>query len=442
MIEKLVWWLYDPILWIGLFNLIIIEIVLGVDNLIFITILSEKLSNKRNNAVAVGLISALLIRISLLFSLNYLISLNQPNIIIFGFLFSIKDFLILFGGLFLMFKATTELHERIEGKDLQEKDHRNDKRTAKYWYIIIQIILLDTIFSVDSIITAIGIIDHIQVVITAIIISTILMIIASKQLTGLIHSNPTIVILCLSFLLMIGFSLFLEGFGCSIPKGYLYFSVSFSILIEILNQFAILNRRKILKNRKLLRARTVENHLRILEGKHDLAIDSHEETSNLSNDTNSSFNCREKQMIIRFLRFAQRNVNSVMTSKNDIKYVDIDQTKEDILKVIKKNRLNYVVIINASISDEPIGIAHVSDILKQQLKNQTFDLRKLITKPLILPNNLSLLQSIEQFQQSKEHFAFVSDKFGSIKGTITLIDVMRTISGNIQFDQGEEGFQI
>ncbi|WP_243010439.1 TerC family protein [Candidatus Riesia pediculicola] len=438
MIEKIIWYLYDPILWIGLLNLIIIEIILGVDNLIFITILSEKLFEKRNQAITIGLISALLIRISLLFSLNYLISLKERNIVLFGFLFSIKDILILFGGLFLIFKSTIELHERLEGKDLQKKNQKYDEgKTAKYWYTVIQIIMLDTIFSVDSIITAIGIIDHIKIVIIAITISTLLMIIASKQLTKLVHNHPTIVILCLSFLLMIGFSLFLEGFGYSIPKGYLYFSVSFSILIEILNHFAILNRRKILKSKKSIRERTAEAILRILEGKHD-SIELDKETLDLTHDTKNIFDHQEKQMVVRLLGFSQRSVNSVMTSRHDIKYVSIDQSKEEIVEIIEKYHPNHLIVIDKSVSNEPIGIVYISDILEQQLKKKSFDLNKLITQPIIFPENLSLFQAIKQFQQAKTHFAFVADEFGSVEGIITLIDIIETFSGNLSIDQEEK----
>lgn len=235
-------WIADPTIWAGLATLIVLEIVLGIDNLVFIAILADKLPQKmRDKARITGLLCALVMRVILLFSLSWLITLTQPLIILFEHPFSARDLIMLIGGLFLLFKATMELNERLEGAD----EHGNGQRkTSNFWAVVAQIVVLDAVFSLDSVITAVGMVDHVGVMVAAVIIAMALMILASKPLTAFVNAHPTIVILCLSFLLMIGFSLVAEGFGYGIPKGYLYAAIGFSILIEILNQLAQFNRRK------------------------------------------------------------------------------------------------------------------------------------------------------------------------------------------------------
>lgn len=235
-------WIADPSIWAGLATLIVLEIVLGIDNLVFIAILADKLPQKlRDRARVTGLMLALVMRVILLFSLSWLITLTKPLITLFDHPFSARDLIMLVGGLFLLFKATMELNERLEGGD--EHAH-TQRKTSNFWAVVAQIIVLDAVFSLDSVITAVGMVDHIGVMVAAVTIAMMLMIWASKPLTGFVNNHPTIVILCLSFLLMIGFSLVAEGFGYSIPKGYLYAAIGFSIMIEVLNQFAQFNRRK------------------------------------------------------------------------------------------------------------------------------------------------------------------------------------------------------
>ena len=213
-------WIADPTIWAGLATLIVLELVLGIDNLVFIAILAEKLPEKlRDRARAVGLSCALLMRLLLLASMSWLVSLTTPLFWLFDQGFSARDIIMLVGGLFLLFKATVELNERLEGKDQEQHNHR---KGARFWAVVVQIVILDAIFSLDSVITAVGMTDHLLVMMAAVTIAIGLMLLASKPLTRFVNAHPTIVILCLSFLLMIGFSLVADGFGYHIPKGYLY----------------------------------------------------------------------------------------------------------------------------------------------------------------------------------------------------------------------------
>ncbi|WP_339057286.1 TerC family protein [Candidatus Regiella endosymbiont of Tuberolachnus salignus] len=447
-------WIADPTIWAGLATLVVLEIVLGIDNLIFIAILAEKLPvSQRDKARVVGLLCALLMRLLLLSSISWLATLTAPLITLYTHQFSARDLLMLLGGLFLLFKATMELNARLEGKDHQ---HHHQRKNAQFWPVVAQIVVLDAIFSLDSVITAIGMVDHLTVMMAAVIISIAVMLLASKPLTSFVNSHPTIVILCLSFLLTIGFSLIAEAFGYVIPKGYLYAAIGFSVIIESLNQFARFNRRRFLSTVRPLRERTAAAVLRMLSGKHEEAeLDNH--TANLIADNTREgqevFNQQERRMIERVLGLAQRTVSSIMTSRHDVEYLDLNDPPEKLTQLLTKNMHTRLMVTENSSTDEPLGVIHVMDLLKQQLEKKPLDIRALIQQPLIFPEQASLLMALEQFRQAQTHFAFVVDEFGTIEGIVTLTDVMETIAGNLpvagevpdarhDIQQTEEGYWI
>ena len=228
--------LLDPGIWVGLLTLIILEIVLGIDNLVFIAILAEKLPpEQRDKARVVGLSLALFMRLGLLFAISWLVTLTKPLITLFDWTFSGRDLILLFGGLFLVYKAVTELHEKMEGKP--EIKVTTNVVYAGFTAVVAQIVVLDAVFSLDSVITAIGMVDNIYVMMVAMIVAMAVMLLASKPLTNFVNRHPTVVILCLSFLLLIGISLMAEGFGFHIPKGYIYSGIGVAIVIEAFNQF-------------------------------------------------------------------------------------------------------------------------------------------------------------------------------------------------------------
>jgi CBS domain containing-hemolysin-like protein len=283
-------------------------------------------------------------------------------------------------------------------------------------------------------------VDHLAVMMLAVCIAIGLMLLASKPLTRFVNAHPTIVILCLSFLLMIGFSLVAEGFGYHIPKGYLYAAIGFSVMIEALNQLSQFNRRRFLSTVRPLRERTAEAVLRMLSGKHEEAeVDSHS-ANLLADSTNESgeiFNQQERHMIERVLGMAQRTVSSIMTSRHDVEYLELNDPQEKLTQLLEKNQHTRIVVVENSASDEPLGVIHTIDVLKQQLTQAPLDLRALVLQPLIFPEQLTLLSALEQFRQAQTHFAFVVDEFGSVEGIVTLTDVMETIAGNLP-EAGEE----
>src|SRR5919109_1838565 len=234
-------WIADPTVWVGLTTLVALEIVLGVDNLIFIAILADKLPpDQRDRARVVGLSLALIMRLALLASISWVMSLTSALFGFWKFEISWRDVILIVGGLFLLIKATTEIHERIEGAHKQGKSVAH----AAFWPIIAQIVMLDIVFSLDSVITAVGMVDELYVMMAAVIIAVAAMLFASKPLTTFITARPSLIILCLGFLLMVGLVLIVDGFGLHVPKGYLYAAIGFSLLIELLNQLAARGRRK------------------------------------------------------------------------------------------------------------------------------------------------------------------------------------------------------
>ncbi|MBI3174137.1 MAG: TerC family protein [Chloroflexi bacterium] len=225
-------WITNPEHWIALITLVVLELVLGVDNIIFISILVGKLPQERQNlARTLGISLAVVTRILLLLFLSWVIGLTAPIFALFNHDFSGRDLILLGGGLFLLWKSTHEIHEKLEGVEGQA----SARVAASFIGVIIEIMLLDIVFSLDSVITAVGMSGEIAIMIIAVVIAAVIMIFVSKPIGDFVDHHPTVKMLALSFLLMIGFTLVAGGFGVEIPKGYIYFAMAFSVFVEMLN---------------------------------------------------------------------------------------------------------------------------------------------------------------------------------------------------------------
>ena len=224
--------LTNPEIWLAFATLTALEIVLGVDNVVFISILAEKLpADQRAKARRVGLGLAMFLRVALLFSLSWIIRLTAPLFHIGSMEVSGRDLVLLGGGLFLLAKSTHEIHTNLEG----EEGHASAKVAASFTSVIIQILLLDMVFSLDSVITAVGMVDELPVMVAAVVAAVGVMMLAAGAISGFVNNHPTIKMLALSFLLLIGFMLILEGFDIHVPKGYIYFAMAFALGVELLN---------------------------------------------------------------------------------------------------------------------------------------------------------------------------------------------------------------
>lgn len=434
-------WIADPTAWMGLLTLIVLEIVLGIDNLVFIAILADKLPpHQRDRARLIGLGLALLMRLGLLASMAWLVTLTSPLFEVFGQSFSGRDLIMLFGGVFLLFKATMELHERLEG---HAQHSVGSKTYAQFWPIVAQIVVLDAVFSLDAVITAVGMVEQLSVMMVAVMISIGLMMVASKPLTAFVNARPTVIMLCLGFLMMIGFSLTAEGFGFHIPKGYLYAAIGFSILIEVFNQLARFRRKRSLQGERTHRERTAHAVLRLLGGKVQ-PDEVGEEIADMldgSGDAGESelFDRRERVMISGVLHLAERSIRTAMTERHEVDHIDLDDAPEQIHRVLLESPHSRLLVLRGGAVDEPLGYVHKKELFKELLRGEQPNIEGLLRAPLNLPDSCMVLGALEQMRQASTHVAFVVNEFGEFQGLLTLTDILEAIAGELPDASEVEG---
>ncbi|WP_207480174.1 TerC family protein [Arenibaculum pallidiluteum] len=236
--------LADPAAWASFLTLAALEIVLGIDNLVFISIMAARLPAERQHAARrVGLSLAMLTRLALLASIAWIVTLTEPLFAVAGHPVSVRDLILLLGGMFLLLKGTTEIHHSLEG----DEDEVAPRRNAGFLSVVLQIMVLDIVFSLDSVITAVGMADHLEIMMAAVIAAVGVMLLAADPVSAFVNRHPTVRMLALSFLLLVGVTLVADGLGFHIPKGYLYFAIAFSVLVESLNLTAARRRRRTAK---------------------------------------------------------------------------------------------------------------------------------------------------------------------------------------------------
>ena len=424
--------LMDPSIWVGLLTLVVLEIVLGIDNLVFIAILADKLPPKqRDKARLIGLSLALIMRLGLLSVISWMVTLTKPLFSVMDYTFSGRDLIMLIGGIFLLFKATTELHERLENR---QHDDGHGKGYASFWVVVLQIVVLDAVFSLDAVITAVGMVNHLPVMMAAVVIAMAVMLLASKPLTRFVNQHPTVVVLCLSFLLMIGLSLVAEGFGFHIPKGYLYAAIGFSIIIELFNQIA---RRNFIKQQsnQPLRARTADAILRLMGGRRQVSVQSDSESRNPVPVPEGAFVEEERYMINGVLSLASRSLRGIMTPRGEISWVDANLSVDEIRQQLLSSPHSLFPVCRGAL-DEIIGVVRAKEMLVALEEGVNVEAIAASSPAIVVPETLDPINLLGVLRRARGSFVIVTNEFGVVQGLVTPLDVLEAIAG--EFPDADE----
>jgi predicted tellurium resistance membrane protein TerC len=393
-------WIADPTAWVGLLTLVALEIVLGIDNLIFLAILAEKLpAEQRDRARVIGLSLALAMRLGLLASIAWVMSLTHPLIEYWRISLSWRDLILVVGGVFLLIKATTEIHGRVEGEAHQAAPSAH----GAFWPIVAQIVVLDAVFSLDSIITAVGMVEQVSMMMTAVVIAVGAMLVASKPLTRFVTARPSLIMLCLGFLLMIGLVLVVDGFGVHIPKGYVYAAIGFSVLVESLNQLSARKPARLPSRRGIADA-----VLRLLGGVPLQA---------------------ERRMVREVLGMAERRVTDIMTPRDEVAWIDLSSPVPQMLQRLRSSPHREFPVGRGSL-DDIAGIVRKEDVLAQCVDGR-MDLQGAVRRCLSVRAGASVMETLELFRREPAEMAFVLDTRGTFIGVVTREDLLEAITGEL-----------
>lgn len=416
-------WMGDPSAWIGLGTLIIIEIVLGIDNLVFISILAGKLpEGEKQRAFTLGLTLALLMRLVLLTAMAWLVGLTKPLFSVLGHTLSARDLILLVGGMFLLFKATLELHERLEAMPHGET---GAPRQAVFWQVVAQILVLDAVFSLDSVITSVGMVKELPVMMLAVMAAMLVMLLAARPLTNFVEKHPSVIVLCLGFLLMIGLSLIMEGWGLHVPKGYLYAAIAFSVLVEVFNQVALRNRRLRITPRNM-RESTARAVLRLL-GADSGACQLDVEALARGQQPDAVFSDEERSMVARVIRLGGRTARYVMTPRRNMVCLPAVTSREEVAQAAERWSHAWIPVCDDDGGVQ--GAVHPGQLLALCGAEGVLNLQPLLRRLPSVLEHAPLADVMEIFRDHLAPLVLVRDEYGDVAGCVAADDVVRVLVG-------------
>jgi CBS domain containing-hemolysin-like protein len=418
----------DPAAWVGLLTLVLLELVLGIDNLVFISILASKLpESQRNKARLMGLGLALMMRLGLLSVISWVVTLTQPLFAVGTWTFSGRDVIMIVGGLFLLFKGTMELHERLEGHHASGK---GGAANAVFWQVLVMIVALDAVFSIDSIVTAVGMTRHLEIMVIAVVISMIIMMLTSHILMEFVSRHPTVVILCLGFLMMIGMSLLAEGFGFHVEKSYMYAAIGFAVAVEAFNLFIRRNAARMVTTGDL-RDKTASAVLGLL-GVKSSEINLGDAASSMAEKVEAAevYSDEEKDMVRSVLGLGGRSVRSIMSPRTDIDWLDVNVDQDELKATVEKTVHSRLLVSDGDL-EKLVGVVSTKEILVGLANGQVVDVRALASarEVLMVPDVMDVVQLLGKLRVAPLQIGVIFDEHGSFSGLVTPTDVLEAIAG-------------
>lgn len=422
-------WLLDPTVWVGLAVLVTLEVVLGIDNLLFVAALADKLpSQQRERARILGLVMALLMHLLVLGAVVWLLQFTTPWFSMSVLAFSLHDLVVLVGGVFLLSKATLELRERFLGK---QSELSATKAFTRFSVVLAQVFVLNAVLSLDAAMTAIGLLEHLPVMMAAAVAATVIMLMLSKPLMTLLQVRPSLVVLSWGSLFLIGLSLVAEGFGLVVPRTYLYAAFVFALALELLNGLAQ-HQQAAPEASDSLRERTAQTVLRLLG--HPVSSEESEDTSRKDRrdrkehrEPTESFGVEERNMVSGVLTLADRTVRSIMTPRIDVSWINAEDEPDAIRQQIEQAPHSFFPVCRGDI-DKVIGIGRAKRMITDLLTHGHIR-EKRLHEPVVVHDTISIIRLIDTLKHAKGQLVLVANEFGNIEGLVTPLDVFEAIAG-------------